>query len=75
MKVLYGARMARFDADVGGCVRAQKSTAGAHSVMRGPNACFPIAAGSKRVGCVVLSTPEAELYAAFYALRMCGTLA
>ena len=40
--------------------------------MRGPNTCFPIAGGSKRMACVVLSTPEAELYAAFYALRIFG---
>ena len=60
------------DADLGGCVRTQRSTAGAHLVMRGPNTCFPIAAGSKRMGCVVLSTAEAELYAGFYAIRMFG---
>ena len=63
------------DDELGGCVRTHKFTAGAHLVMRGPNTCFPIVAGSKRLGCVVLSTPEAELYAAFYALRMFGILA
>ena len=60
------------DADLGGCVRTQKSTAGAHLAMRGPRTCFPIAAGSKRMGCVVWSTAEAELYAGFCALRMFG---
>ena len=60
------------DADLGGCVQTQRSTAGAHLVIRGPNTCFPIAAGSKRMGCVVLSTAEAELYAGFFAIRMFG---
>lgn len=60
------------DADLGGCVRMQRSTAGAHLVMRGPNTCFPIAAGSKRMGCVVLSTADAELYVGFFAIRMFG---
>ena len=40
--------------------------------MRGPNTCFPIAFSSKRIGCVVLSTAEAELYAGFFALRVHG---
>ena len=40
--------------------------------MRGPNTCFPIAAASKRQGSVSQCTPEAELVAAFYALRMYG---
>ena len=60
------------DADLGGCVRTQRSTSGAYLCMRGPRTCFPIAAGSKRQGCVVLSTSEAELCAAFFALRMYG---
>ena len=60
------------DADLGGCTQTQRSTAGAHLIMRGPNTCFPIAFSSKRIGCVVLSTAEAELYAGFYALRMHG---
>ena len=38
------------DADLGGCVRTQRSTAGTHLVMRGPHTCFPIAAGSKKDG-------------------------
>ena len=60
------------DADLGGCVRTQRSTSGAYTCMRGPNTCFPIAAGSKRQGCIVLSTAEAELYAGFFTLRMFG---
>ena len=48
------------DADLGGCTQTQRSTAGAHLIMRGPNTCFPIAFSSKRIGCVVLSTAEAE---------------
>ena len=60
------------DADLAGCVRTQRSTSGAYLCMRGPNTCFPISAASKRQGCVVLSTPEAELYAGFFALRMLG---
>ena len=60
------------DADLGGCTQTQRSTAGAHLVMRGPNTCFPIAWQSKRIGCTVLSTPEAELYAGYLALRNFG---
>ena len=60
------------DADLGGCVQTQRSTSGAHLVMRGPNTCFAIAFGSKRMPLVVLSTAEAELQAGFYALRMFG---
>ena len=53
-------------------MRTQRSTSGAYMCMRGPNTCFPIAAGSKRQGCIVLSTAEAELYAGFFTLRMFG---
>ena len=60
------------DADLGGCTRTQKSTAGAHLAMRGPNTCFPLAAGSKRMGCISLPTSEAELYATFFTLRLYG---
>ena len=60
------------DADLGGCTQTQRSTSGAHLVMRGPNTSFPIAFSSKRIGCVVLSTAEAELYAGFYALKTHG---
>ena len=60
------------DADLGGCTATQRSTSGAHLVMRGPNTCFPVAWQSKRIGCVVLSTPEAELYAGFKALKDYG---
>ena len=56
------------DADLGGCVQTQRSTAGAHLVMRGPNTCFPIAWASKRIGCVVLCTAEAELYSGLLCL-------
>jgi hypothetical protein len=40
--------------------------------MRGPYTCFPIAAGAKRGTCIALSTPDAELQAGYYALRMFG---
>ena len=43
--------------------------------MRGPTTCFRRAAGSRRMGCITLSTPEAELYAALFALRMYGIIA
>ena len=60
------------DADFAGCVDTQRSTSGVHSVMRGPNTCFPIAGQSKRQGCVSHSTPEAELVATHFALRTSG---
>ena len=51
------------DADFAGDVETQRSTSGAHLVLKGPTTCFPIAGYSQRQGCVSHSTPEAELVA------------
>ena len=60
------------DADLAGCVASQRSTSGVHHVLRGPNTSFPVAAASKRQGCVSHSTPEAELIALNFAVRTVG---
>ncbi len=60
------------DADFAGCPESQRSTSGLHLAIRGPATCFPIAGASKRQTCVAFSTPEAELSAAAFALRMAG---
>eukprot|EP00974_Lingulodinium_polyedra_P063187 6098749-Lingulodinium_polyedra.AAC.1 len=49
------------DADFAGDLGSQRSISGVHLVLRGPPSSFPIAAYSKRQGCVSHSTPEAEL--------------
>ena len=41
-------------------------------VIRGPNSCFPLAAACKKQACQSLSTPEAEIIAAAYALKVLG---
>ena len=40
--------------------------------IRGQFTCFPITGLSKRQGCVSLSTPEAELVACNFGVRVCG---
>ena len=58
------------DADFAGCTSTQRSTNGGFLVLRGPNSCFPIAGQSKRQSCVSHSTPEAEIVACDYGVRM-----
>ena len=60
------------DADFAGCTATQRSTSGLHLCIRGSKTCFPIAGQSKRQGCVSHSTPEAEIVAANFGLRMAG---
>ena len=60
------------DADFAGCPDSQRSTSGLHLAIRGPATCYPIAGASKRQTCVSNSTPEAEISAAAFALRMAG---
>ena len=60
------------DADFAGCTETQRSTSGLHFVCMGPNTNFPITGVSKRQGCVSHSTPEAEIVATAFALRMVG---
>ena len=60
------------DANFAGCELTQRSTSGLHLVIRGPRTCFPIAGQSKRQTCVSHSTPEAEIVAADFALRLVG---
>ena len=60
------------DADFAGCVETLRSTSGVHLALRGAHTCFPIAAGSKRQGCVSHSTPEAELVSMDYGMRAIG---
>ena len=60
------------DADFAGCSATQRSTSGLHMSIRGPNSCFPISGQSKRQSCVSHSTPEAEIVAGDFALRLCG---
>ena len=60
------------DADFAGCEETLRSTSGVHLAIRGPNTCFPISGPSKRQSCVSHSTPEAEIVAADFALRLGG---
>ena len=60
------------DADFAGCAVSSRSTTGSFLCIRGPSTFFPIAMQSKRQGCVSHSTPEAEIVAADFALRMMG---
>ena len=57
------------DADLAGCGETQRSTSGVFHCLRGPRTSFPVAAISKRQGCVSHSTPEAELVALNHGLR------
>ena len=60
------------DADFAGCAQSSRSTSGSFLCIRGPSTFFPIAMQSKRQGCVSHSTPEAEIVAADFSLRMMG---
>ena len=60
------------DADFAGCVETMRSTSGDILVLRGPFTSFPIAAYSKRQGCVSHSTPEAEIVSMDNAMRTLG---
>ena len=60
------------DADFAGCVETLRSTSDVHLAIRGLNTCFPISGQSKRQTCVSHSTPEAEIVAADFALRLDG---
>ena len=60
------------DADFAGCVATQRSTSGGYLSIRGPHTCFPIAASSRRQGCVSKSTPEAEIVSMDSAVRSMG---
>ena len=60
------------DADFAGCNNTQKSTGGMHLVLRGPNSCFVLNGATKLHGSQSTSTPEAEIVAAFNALKSSG---
>jgi len=60
------------DADLAGCEDTLKATSGVCVIIRGPNTVYPIAMGSKGQSCQSLSTPEAEIMAAAYALKQYG---
>ena len=60
------------DADFAGCIDTLRSTSGTILFLRGPFTSFPIAAYSKRQGCVSHSTPEAEIVSMDFALRTVG---
>ena len=60
------------DADFAGGADTQCATSGLQFVVVGPNTNCPIAGISKRQGCVSHSTPEAEIVATAYSLRMVG---
>ena len=61
------------DSDFAGCQRTNKSTSGVLLVMEGPNSFYPIGFLSKMMGHVAYSTPESELAALAYALRLAGS--
>ncbi|MEM1009892.1 MAG: hypothetical protein AAGJ35_12920, partial [Myxococcota bacterium] len=54
------------DADFASCL---ETAIGVYVCVRGPNTWFPLAATSKKQGCVSHSTPEAEIVAADHAVR------
>jgi hypothetical protein len=60
------------DADFAGCQSTSRSTSDVHLAVRGPRACFPLAGISKRQGCVSHSTPESEIVAGDFGLRVEG---
>ena len=60
------------DADFAGCKKSAKSTSGVFLCLCGPNTWVPLAAISKKQGCVSHSTPEAELVAFDLAIRAEG---
>ncbi len=60
------------DADLGGCTTTQRSTSGEFMVLRGRNSYFPIRWVAKRQSAVSPSSAEAEIYAAFHAVKNGG---
>ena len=60
------------DADFAGFIDSLRSTSGTILFLRGHFTSFPIVDYSKRQGCVSHSTPEAELVAMDFALRILG---
>ena len=60
------------DADFAGCAETARSTTGVFLAIMGANTFVPVAAMSKRQGCVSHSTTEAELVAMDTALRLFG---
>ena len=60
------------ESDLGGCSDSQRSTSGCHHVLCGPFPRFPIVGISQRQGCVCDSTPEAEIVALDFAMRIVG---
>ena len=54
------------------CSATQRSTSACHHVLRGPFTRFPIVGISKRQGCVSHSTPEADMVALRFSMRMVG---
>ena len=60
------------DADFAGCTKTSRSTSGVILCLCGPNSWMPLAAISKKQGCVSHSTSEAELVAADLAVRKEG---
>ena len=57
------------DADFAGCERTERSTAGVHLCLEGPNTRFPITGISKRHTAVSNSTPEAEFVSGHFGCR------
>ncbi|MDA8584203.1 Ty1/Copia family ribonuclease HI [bacterium] len=60
------------DADFASCTQTARSTTGVHLAFVGPKPFFPLSAVSKRQTVISHSTPESELVAADYGLRMEG---
>ena len=60
------------DSDLGGCSDPQRSTSGCHHVLRGPFTLFPIVGIIQRQGCGSHSTPEVEMVALNFAMRVEG---
>ena len=60
------------DADFAGDKKDFRSTSGICLYLEGNNTMFPLAAQSKKQGCVSHSTPEAEIVSANTAIRTMG---
>ena len=60
------------DADFAGCLDIAKSTSGVFIALTGPNSFFPLNAITKKQSCVSHSAPEAEIVAAYLAIRTEG---
>ena len=63
---LYG------DADFAGCKETHRSTTGVFQCLSGSHTRFPLVGVAKRQNCVSHSTPEAEIVAFAYGIRMEG---